>query len=98
MKPANRDKTGKFLPGASGNPSGRPKRTEAEAEALTHLYKLAPLAVSTIHTIMTSAKSPPAVRLKACELVLSRCVQSEQEAGAQKGTLMIVYDYGDTTR
>ena len=72
MKPANRDKTGKFIPGASGNPSGRPKRTEAETKALTQIYSLAPLAVSTIHTLMTDTETPPAVRLKCCEIVLDR--------------------------
>ena len=71
-KPANRDETGKFLPGKSGNPSGRPKRTDAEIAALAQIYGLAPLAVSTIHSLMVDAETPPAVRLKCCEIVLDR--------------------------
>lgn len=71
-KRANRDETGKFLPGTSGNPSGRPKRTDAEIEALAKIYSLAPLAVSTIAELMADDETPPAVRLKCCEIVLDR--------------------------
>src|SRR5260370_33623702 len=35
--PANRDKTGKFLPGMSGNPNGRPP-TDPELKELARTY------------------------------------------------------------
>lgn len=44
-EPANRSKTGKFAPGQSGNPSGRPKLTEQEVEARRLVAEFTPEAV-----------------------------------------------------
>ena len=70
--PANRTRTGQFLPGTSGNPSGRPKRSEVEEEVLSQIYQLAPTAASVIKSLMTDRNTPPAIRLKCCEIVLDR--------------------------
>lgn len=70
--PANRTKTGQFLKGQSGNPSGRPKRSEAERDALAAICGLSGLAVSTLEGIMQDEAAPPAIRLKAAQVVLDR--------------------------
>ena len=70
--PANRTKSGQFTKGYSGNPSGRPKRSEAEKTALTAIYELAPLAVERLRELLTNDKTPPNIQLRCAELVLER--------------------------
>lgn len=72
---ANRQKTGNstsFKPGQSGNPSGRPKKTQEQKDALEAIRSLAPEASTVLLTVMNDPKAPPAARLKAVEMVLDR--------------------------
>ena len=70
--PANRTKSGQFTKGYSGNPSGRPKRSEAEKTTLAAIYELAPLAVERLRELLTNDKTPPNIQLRCAELVLER--------------------------
>ena len=70
--PANRTKSGQFSKGCSGNPSGRPKRSEAEKTALAAIYELAPVAVDRLRELLTNDKTPPNIQLRCAELVLER--------------------------
>lgn len=70
--PANRTKTGQFRKGSSGNPSGRPKRSEAETEALAAICTLAPMAVEVMREILTDNEASASVRLRCAESVLER--------------------------
>ena len=76
-KPANRkesgrNKAGQFLPGCSGNPAGRPKRLETEAQTLAAIYTLAPLAVQNLAEILNSTTTKADTKLKAIEIILDR--------------------------
>ena len=66
-KTANRDKTGRFIQGVSGNPSGRPKRIE---ELTVTCRGLTPDAMTTVQEIMTSPDARGADRIQAARLVL----------------------------
>jgi hypothetical protein len=61
-----------FKPGQSGNPNGRPKRTEAEKDALEKIRNLAPDVPGLLKSIMQDEKASPAYRLKAAEMILDR--------------------------
>lgn len=61
-----------FEKGQSGNPSGRPKRTPEEQDALATIRTLAPEAVETLRQIMQDKKSPPSARIKCADIVLER--------------------------
>lgn len=60
------------MPGQSGNPSGRPKRSDVETAALTQIYELAPMAVQTLREVMSDEKAPANVRFRCAELVIER--------------------------
>lgn len=74
----NRQKTDKrkapktaFKPGQSGNPGGRPKKTEAEFELERACEDKTPEALDTILGLMTGAKQD-SVRLAAATYVIER--------------------------
>lgn len=79
--PGNRDGSGSkkanatsFKPGQSGNPKGRPKRTEEEKDVLEQIKALAPSAVSVLESMISDEGIAPAYRIKAAEIVLDRVV------------------------
>lgn len=69
-----------FQPGVSGNPSGRPKRTQEEKDALQAIRELAPAAVAKLKKILDSEKVAPAVKLRACEIILDRTYGKAESA------------------
>ena len=62
----------RFQPGQSGNPSGRPKRTKEEKDALNEVRKLAPKAVERLKQILEDSTVSKAILLKAIEIVFDR--------------------------
>ena len=72
--PQNRTKTGTFAPGTSGNPGGRPKRTDAQKAAQEAIQALAGEAAELLAAIMRDATAPLPTRLKAAEMVLDRAI------------------------
>ena len=69
---ANREKTGRFPKGVSGNPSGRPKRSETERAMLEAICSLAPKAVRVLEEILQDNSAPAAIRVKCASIVLER--------------------------
>ena len=75
QKPANRKRTGNktsFKPGQSGNPSGRPKQTKEQKDAMQAIRELTNKAADVLERMLEDETTPPAQRLKAAELVLER--------------------------
>lgn len=70
--PADRTRDGRFAPGCSGNPSGRPRRLEVEAEAMRAMCQLTPLAVEVLRGILESETAKPEIKIRAAETILDR--------------------------
>jgi hypothetical protein len=69
MEPANKKKTGKFKPGISGNPNGRPKIPEDIKDAC----KAASIeAISILLSLMRSEDTNAGERIKAATTILNR--------------------------
>lgn len=72
---ANSGKTARgrpFQKGQSGNPSGRPKQTQEQKDALAMIKDLAPVAVEWLQNILIDRNTKPETRLRAIEMVLDR--------------------------
>ena len=67
--PANRAETGRFVPGQSGNPSGRPRRDENLA-ALARMHTED--AIAALVSITTDPKVNPSARISAANSLLDR--------------------------
>ena len=68
-----RGSDGRFLPGKSGNPTGRPKRTAEEQKVLDDIKALAPQAVKRLAELLNGkVKISPYALLQAISLVLDR--------------------------
>lgn len=74
---ANNEKTAvrgrPFPKGKSGNPSGRPKRTAEQQDAMEALRGLSGRAVAVVEGLLTDKTASPSLRLKAAEIVFERC-------------------------
>ena len=68
-EPANRDLSGKFVKGVSGNPSGRAKVPE-EVKKVLKANTLS--AVQTLVSIMENPTSEPKDRIKCAEIILNK--------------------------
>ena len=64
----------RFQPGQSGNPDshGSVKKTPEQLDALMEIRSMAPLAVSKLKSMLDSDKTPAAVKVKICEIILDR--------------------------
>lgn len=72
---ANSGKTARgrpFQKGQSGNPSGRPKQTQEQKDALAMIKELAPVAVNRLGEILRDKHTRPETLLRAIEMVLDR--------------------------
>lgn len=67
-----RNSNGTFATGQSGNPAGRPKRSEQEKQVIEEMCLLVPDAVSVLKKMLTSTDAPAYLRLRAAEIVLDR--------------------------
>ena len=67
-----RGENGKFLPGKSPNPGGRPKQTEEEKDALQEIRKLAPGVAEKMTELLNSAKVPAIAKVRILEIILER--------------------------
>ncbi len=67
-----RDRDGKFLPGSSGNPSGKRKPTWEEREALEEIKKLAPGVADRMKKLLDNDKTPANVKVRILEVILER--------------------------
>jgi len=67
-----RNADGTFKKGSSGNPAGRPKRSDLEKAVLAEIYKLAPQAVSSLKKLLEDEETPANIRLRAVEIVVNR--------------------------
>jgi hypothetical protein len=65
----NRAGGGKFAPGASGNPGGRPALPPELKEAAR---AMSPEALNILAKIMRNAKAPAAARVRAAESIMNR--------------------------
>ena len=101
-KTARRGAGRQFKPGQSGNPSGRPKRTQEQKDALEELKKLTPAAVQAVNEILRDQDAPESARLRAAEIVFDRTygkpearVSADVMTGSGDFILRIVGDDAD---
>ena len=67
-----RNASGQFQKGVSGNPGGRPRKTEEQKEALEQIKELAPVAVAKLNEILTGDHVSAYARLQAIDIILNR--------------------------
>lgn len=95
---AARNKDGTFKKGSSGNPQGRPKRSDLEKAMLAEIYLLAPQAVSSLKKLLASDDTPANVRLKAVEIVLNRvCGTAMNPDDLEEYEEKIRFDFGSVS-
>ena len=67
-----RGANGQFLPGQSGNPSGKKKNTQEELDALEEIKKLAPGVAAKMTELLNSPKVPAIAKVRILEIILER--------------------------
>ena len=67
-----RNSNGTFAAGSSGNPSGRPRRSDQEKKVIEEMCRLAPVAVSVLENMLTDEETPGYLRMKAAEIIFDR--------------------------
>ena len=67
-----RNESGQFQKGVSGNPGGRPKRTQAEQKAIDMMKEATPEMVELVLKIAGDENASYYARLQAAELILNR--------------------------
>ena len=78
-----RNADGTFKKGSSGNPAGRPKRSDLEKAMLAEIYKLAPAAIESLEMLLSPENDVPAnVRIRAVEIVINRVCGTALNADA----------------
>jgi len=68
----SRDSKGRFAAGSSGNPAGRPKRTDQEREIIESMGTLVPQAITIIRDMLGDKDVPAYLRIRAAEIVFER--------------------------
>ena len=67
-----RNSDGTFAKGSSGNPQGRPKRSDAELELMQNICSLSQIAFNTLKALLEEETTPANIRFRAAELVIER--------------------------
>ena len=67
-----RGEKGRFLPGKSPNPGGRPKQTEEEKDALEEIRKLAPGVAVKMTELLNNPRVPAIAKVRILEIILER--------------------------
>ena len=67
-----RNSNGTFAAGTSGNPAGRPRRSDLEKKMLEEICLLAPQALDALKRLLEDDETPANTRLRAAEIVLER--------------------------
>lgn len=95
--PAIRAKTGRFLPGQSGNPRGRPAETQETREGKKLLRDAAPSACKLLCDTINDPGAKLELRIKCCEIVLDRVYGKPQQSVEVDSTTVpqIVFVGGD---
>ena len=62
----------RFKPGQSGNPGGRPKKTDEEKDALEEIRKLAPGVAAKMSELLNAPKVPAIAKVRILEIILER--------------------------
>ena len=62
----------RFKPGQSGNPNGRPRKTEEEKNTLEKIKALAPKAVDEMEKILDSSKVSMYAKIQVIDIILNR--------------------------
>ena len=76
-----------FKPGKSGNPGGRPKKTQEQKDALQMIRDLAPLAAQKLRDIIEAHDVRAADQLRAIEIILDRAYGNAYANEAVDNTL-----------
>lgn len=74
LDPNRRDEKGRLQKGSCLNPSGRPKRTEAEKEAIETMRLVTPEMVDIVLSIARNENASHYARLQAAELIMNRAM------------------------